>query len=357
MKKRRRRCNDSSDERVDDVLKALRLVQNLSNCTTSTLNLVLKHLQPFLKGCEHVEQLKMGRVRARKQSCYKRSLHGCVGCDDHVFGPTTRDKTCPKCGHARFNVKGKPHEVCWYFPLCEQIRSMIQIPHFRECLMYEKTHRRLRRCHSDNFMCDIYDSPRWKEFAGPPGNNLTRIVLHSCVDGCPAFDREQVESVKPIQYWFCNLPPWLRYKLRYMLVHALIPAHLKGQAAKKYYDWLGTEMTDLFRNGVDGVRIMIYGSTLDTPGRRELLNMQAVTAFYPCPHCLHTWQPGLRTQVYGGYRRFLPVDSPWRQKTFRFNGHLYQYRDVEQRPPPALRTDRNVQVMAARGTTVFGTQG
>ena len=125
MKKRRRRCNDSSDERVDDVLKALRLVQNLSNCTTSTLNLVLKHLQPFLKGCEHVEQLKMGRVRARKQSCYKRSLHGCVGCDDHVFGPTTRDKTCPKCGHARFNVKGKPHEGMCCLGFCPWVGPLL----------------------------------------------------------------------------------------------------------------------------------------------------------------------------------------------------------------------------------------
>ena len=351
MKKRRRRCNDSSSDRVHEILQALRHVQTLSNCATSTLNLVLKYLQPFLKGCEHVQNLKMERVRARKQSRFKRCLNGCVGCNDHVFGPASRDKTCPKCGHARFDAQGKPHEVCWFFPLREQIRSLIQMPHFRECLMYEKIHRRLRRCHSDNFMCDIFDSPRWQEFAGPPGNDLNRIVLHGCVDGCPMFDhREQVESAKPLQYFFINLPPWLRYKLQYMLVHALIPAELKGQSAKKYYDWFGTEMTDLSRNGVDGVRIKLYGTTLDTPGRRELLNMQAVTAFYPCPHCLHTWQPGLRSQVYGGYRRFLSVGSPWRQKTFRFNGQLYQFRDVEQRPPPALRTDRNVQLMAARGT-------
>ena len=215
----------------------------------------------------------MERVRTRKQSRFKRCLNGCVGYNDHVFGPTSRDETCPKCGHPRFDAEGKPHEVCWFFPLREQIRSLMQIPHFRESLMYEKVHRRLRRCLTDNFMCDIFDSPRWQEFAGPPGNDLTRIVLHGCVDGCPMFDREQVESAKPLQHFFANLPPWLRYKLRYVLVHALIPAELKGQSAKKYYDWFGTEMTDLFRNGVDGVRIMLYGTTLDTPGRRKLLNM------------------------------------------------------------------------------------
>ena len=136
-----------------------------------------------------------------------------------------------------------------------------------------------------------------------------------------------------------------------MLVHALVPAHLKGRCAKKYYDWLGThEMTPLFRHGVDGVRVIVYGNTNDTPGRREVLNMQAVTAFYPCPHCLHSWQPGLRGQTYGGYRSFLPPASRWRNNRFRFMGLLYQFRDKETRSPPLLRNDRNVAAMAARGT-------
>ena len=198
------------------------------------------------------------------------------------------------------------------------------------------------------------DRPRWDKTAGPIGNQLGRIVLHSCVDGVPAFGKnncKNVGSVKPIQYFVANLPPWVRYKKRYMLLHALIPAHLKGPAAKKYYDWIGTnEMTPLYRDGVDGVKVIMYGNTNDTPGRRELLNMQAVTAFYPCPHCLHSWQPGLRGQTYGGYRRFLPQGSAWRNKTFRFMGLLYEFRDQEARAPPRPRNDKNVALMAARGT-------
>ena len=143
----------------------------------------------------------------------------------------------------------------------------------------------------------------------------------------------------------------LRYKARYMLVHALIPSQLKGPAAKKYYDWLGTnEMTPLFQDDVDGVRVIVFGNTNDTPGRRELLAMQAVTAFYPCPHCLHSWQPGLRGQIYGGYRRFLPPDSAWRNCRVNFMGLLYQFRDQETRTPAMLRNDNNVAVMAAQGT-------
>ena len=55
----------------------------------------------------------------------------------------------------------------------------------------------------------------------------------------------------------------------------LIPVELKGQAAKKYYDWTANyEMNALHTYGVDGVRVLVYGTTLDTPGRRELLQMQ-----------------------------------------------------------------------------------
>ena len=221
-------------------------------------------------------------------------------------------------------------QVCWFFPLREQLKRLIQDDQYRELLMYEKKHREQRRL--DNFMCDIYDAPRWEQIVGPLGDVLDRIVLHACVDSCPAHSRKQSASVKPLQYFIANLSPRLRYQVRFMLVHALIPAHLKGKKAKKYYDWIGVnEMTPLYRHGVQGVKVIVYGNTLDTPGRREILNMQAVTAFYPCPHCLHTWQPGVRGQIYGGYRRFLPPGSPWRRKTFQFMGHTYHFRDMETR--------------------------
>lgn len=241
----------------------------------------------------------------------------------------------PKCallGRPKFLLSARSNfhclQVCWFFPLHEQIKRLIENDTYRELLMYENTHRRKRR--NDNFMCDIYDSPRWKQVAGPLTQRLNRIVLHVCVDACPAHARKQCGSVKPIQYFIGNLAPWLRYCGRHMLIHALIPAHLKGKKAKKYYDWIGVnEMKTLYRHGVNGVRVIMYGNTLDTPGRREILSMQSVTAFYPCPHCLHTWQPGLRGQVYGGYRRFLAPESPWRHKQFVFMGHSYQFRDIE----------------------------
>ena len=96
-----------------------------------------------------------------------------------------------------------------------------------------------------------------------------------CVDGVPPFGHNIKESVKPVQAMIISLPPWVRTSAKYMLLQMLILAHLKGQAAKKYYDWAANyEINSLHGRGVEGVRVLVYGTTLDTPGRRELLQMQ-----------------------------------------------------------------------------------
>ena len=187
---------------------------------------------------------------------------------------------------------------------------------------------------------------RWAEVVGEPTDPADCIVLQLCVDGVPAHARTGCESVKPVQSMILSLAPWLRYQVRNMIVHMLIPSHLKGKQAKKYYDWMATfEMNDLHRRGVDGVRVLIYGTSLDSPGRSEMLGMQLVSSFYPCPLCLHTWQSGLRGLVYGGYRCFLHINSPWREREFIFKQHRYMFRDVEQRETPITRTDENVAIM------------
>ena len=87
-------------------------------------------------------------------------------------------------------------QVCWYFPLKEQIGRLIKIPAYRELLMYEQKHRT-----NVGVMCDIYDSPRWAKIVGPIGDRLERIVVHVAVDGVPAFGRkncQNISSVKPI---------------------------------------------------------------------------------------------------------------------------------------------------------------
>ena len=57
-------------------------------------------------------------------------LNGCDNCNRHVFLPSSKETCCPKCGGARFDDKGKPKEVCQYFPLRKQIEKLLGLPAF-----------------------------------------------------------------------------------------------------------------------------------------------------------------------------------------------------------------------------------
>ena len=44
------------------------------------------------------------------------TLHGCIGCHKHVYGPDDVRQHCPRCGYERCDANtGKPHEVCRLF--------------------------------------------------------------------------------------------------------------------------------------------------------------------------------------------------------------------------------------------------
>ena len=197
-------------------------------------------------------------------------INGCVGCDRHVFMPKDKTSVCPLCGHDRYKPNGLAYEEAFYFPLRPQFERLLKIPHFRHALMYD-----MRRESNSDYMTDICDSPRWTSRGMGGEDSTPSIRLQTCVDGVPPFQHGHHESVKPVQHFIANLPPWIRYKLHYMVLHMLIPSTLKGQAAKKYYDWAAKyEMNTLHTYGVDGFRVLIFGMTLDTPGRRELLQLQ-----------------------------------------------------------------------------------
>ena len=124
-----------------------------------------------------------------------------------------------------------------------QLQQLLRLVEFRRLLMFEA-----RRKSNRAFITDVYDAPRWRELMGTTsGNQLDRIALQKCVDGVEPFNYGNVnDSVKPWQYCILSLPPHVRYKPGYMLLQMLILANLKGQAARKYYDWAAEyEMNDL----------------------------------------------------------------------------------------------------------------
>lgn len=99
---------------------ALRQAQRKAGCTTTTLRTVAQSLAPFLEdeASSSDEPLSLDRVADAElleaAEAYKLYLHGCVGCNDFVYGPRCHRHCCPKCGHSRYDGVGKPNEVWNY---------------------------------------------------------------------------------------------------------------------------------------------------------------------------------------------------------------------------------------------------
>lgn len=99
-------------------------------------------------------------------------------------------------------------------------------------------------------MSDIYDSPAWQEFMGPPSWPTRRIGLLFCVDAIPAFAAGTL-SLKPMEFINLSLPPGVRSKSENIQLLMLLPASLqKGIAQKKYYDFAADyELNELASKG------------------------------------------------------------------------------------------------------------
>ena len=99
---------------------------------------------------------------------------------------------------------------------------------------------------------------------------LSGLLL--CMDGIPAFSFAKEVSLKPLDFKNLSLPPVQREKIDYILLMMLVPDTLKGRALKKYFDFAAKfELNDLFHNGIDGIKVKVFSTSMDTPGRAELL--------------------------------------------------------------------------------------
>ena len=153
-----------------------------------------------------------------------------------------------------------------YFPLKERLKKLFASPKYWQMCQHEYV--RPRRA---NLMTDIYDAPAWQEFMGPVSHPNDRIALIYCIDAFPV-NSEGSKSMKPGGYMNASLPPTERGKAQNMLLQIVIPTGLKEDQQKKYYDFMAKfELNELFHRGVSGVRVKIFCTSMDTPGRAELM--------------------------------------------------------------------------------------
>ena len=229
--------SQDGDEKVS-LWHVLRQTQRKTGCTDKTLEQIKQSLVPLLKSsCHNSSSKKKSDVLLlHKANAVLLQLHGCVGCDHYVFLPSDARIRCPECGHPRFNAQRKPNEVtiifgqstkiifvhhhfifvykyiivcglylvchclrfsyinillctqvCWYFPLTNQIKRLLKSKMYVHHLKYEFR----RRAQNGNYMADVYDSPRWAQVAGKmTSDRVTRIVMQLCVDAFPWSSRK-----------------------------------------------------------------------------------------------------------------------------------------------------------------------
>ena len=105
----------------------LRMAQRKTGCSTSTIEVVAKHVEQWARhngmiassgdesseDFEEEEETHIGADHNLKKNANAvvLQLHGCVGCNKHVFLPADHSLLCPKCKHPRFNARHKPNEV------------------------------------------------------------------------------------------------------------------------------------------------------------------------------------------------------------------------------------------------------
>ena len=87
------------------------------------------------------------------------------------------------------------------------------------------------------------------------------------MDGIPAFAANTL-SLKPAELVNLSLPPAVRSKIENILLMMLLPSSMKGEDAKKYYDFASTyELEDLYKNGSYHVALVFVQVTSSPPPR------------------------------------------------------------------------------------------
>lgn len=132
------------------------------------------------------------------------------------------------------------------------------------------------RPRNSNFITDIYDGKAWQDFMGPCKSPNDRLGFVMCVDGIPAF-AAGTKSLVPWVWANFSLPPAQRTQAKYMILYMLLDDSIKHERQRKYYDFaVDYELNKLYHEGIDGVRVKIFTSSLDIKGKEEMSGMFVV---------------------------------------------------------------------------------
>lgn len=136
------------------------------------------------------------------------------------------------------------------------------------------------RPRNPDIIFDIYDGTAWQEFMGPCTYPNDRLGLQGCGDGFPVFASNTL-SLTPWMFQNFSLPPGARAKPKYMILFMLLQQSIKQEQKRKYFEFATKhELNDLSSKGIDGIKIKIFATSMDTKGREEIAGLYALLFVY-----------------------------------------------------------------------------
>ena len=113
----------ASKMNADLFFHEVRMLQRKTRCSDFVCNEFVRTYRKFAPPAAAKTSLHEFDTKAKRAAgCNYIVLHGCPGCNRHVYLPTDKQKRCPfikkdgtVCGHPRFDEKGKALEVIFCF--------------------------------------------------------------------------------------------------------------------------------------------------------------------------------------------------------------------------------------------------
>ena len=251
-------------------------------------------------------------------------------------------KKCPVCDAQLYHRDDttRPIKVFRYIPLVDSLRELFGVDGFSSRVRLSREQRK------DGISEDIQDSHAWYDLVLRDEDfmkELRNIVLSFSTDGVPCFKKGNGYSFWPMMVSILNLDPKNRTKYGNLILLGIIPGKHSPKNINTYLAPFVDELLDLWsgvkvHDATCGRDFILRGKLLmtiaDLKGHGKVNCMQDSTAVFGCNKCKIETERCVAKRVFGGYRRYLPKDHPYRRDP--------SFGPPELREPHAVRTHARV---------------
>jgi hypothetical protein len=245
---------------------------------------------------------KQSQARAATLSGYSPERYDCCVNSCCCFtGPHAELTECPYCQASRYNSYGQPHQVFVYLPIIPCLKAFLA----NTTLAQKMRYRVQEHVHHDGKITDVFDSAHYrslltkhivingKKMPYYHFSDLRDFALGLSTDGFASFHHRK-KTCWPIIIFNYNLPPKIRFHLKYILSVGVVPGPKKPVDFDSFL-WplvqellhlqLGVHAYDTVSKTFCPLRaylILVFG---DIPAISMIMQMKGHNGYRPCRMC------------------------------------------------------------------------